>query len=92
MKRIPHMNRIRESVREGSVSLFGEHIPRAFATNYPFRTKPKLYYQRRFIMATSQKVHLDPQDTGLWKVKQTAEAANKAAELLQDDLKVSLFP
>lgn len=40
-------------------------------------------------MATSQIIHLDPQDTGLWKVKQTEEAAKKAAGLLQDDLKAS---
>lgn len=40
-------------------------------------------------MATSQMIRLDPQDTGLWKVKQTDEAAKKTAELLQDDLKAS---
>lgn len=44
---------------------------------------------RRVTMATSKKMHLDPQDTGLWKVKQTDDAAKKAAELLQDDLEAS---
>lgn len=40
-------------------------------------------------MATSHKIHLDPHNTGLWKVKQTDEAAKKAAELLQHDLEAS---
>lgn len=39
-------------------------------------------------MATTQKIQIDPTDTGLWKVKQTAEAAKKASELLQQDLEV----
>ncbi|KAK1760877.1 HypA protein [Echria macrotheca] len=37
-------------------------------------------------MATAYKVHIVPEDTGLLKVKQTAEAAKKAEELLQEDL------
>lgn len=39
-------------------------------------------------MATTQKIYIDPNDTGLWKVKQTAEAAQKTSELLQQDLEV----
>lgn len=46
-------------------------------------------YKRSITMATSQKIYIDPNDTGLWKVKQTAEAANSASELLQQDLEVS---
>lgn len=37
-------------------------------------------------MATAQKIHIDPKDTGLWKIKQTEEAAQKTSELLQQDL------
>ncbi|KAF3770979.1 hypothetical protein M406DRAFT_344427 [Cryphonectria parasitica EP155] len=37
-------------------------------------------------MATTQKIQVDPQQTGLWKVKQTDESAKKASELLQHDL------
>lgn len=40
-------------------------------------------------MATAQKIHIDPSDTGLWTVKQTADSAKKASELLQEDLEVS---
>lgn len=43
-------------------------------------------------MATSQKIVIDPHDTGLWKVKQTDEAAKKASELLQHDLQASTTP
>lgn len=40
-------------------------------------------------MATPEKIHIDAQDTGLWKnIKQTDEAAKKASELLQHDLEV----
>ncbi|CAN8095312.1 unnamed protein product [Discula destructiva] len=38
-------------------------------------------------MATAWNIHIDQNDTGLWKVKQTEETAKKASELLQDDLK-----
>ncbi|KAJ4389416.1 hypothetical protein N0V93_006884 [Gnomoniopsis smithogilvyi] len=38
------------------------------------------------MMATTQKICIDQNDTGLWEVKQTAEAAVKASELLQQDL------
>lgn len=37
-------------------------------------------------MATPWKIHIDANNTGLWKVKQTDEAAKKATELLQKDL------
>lgn len=37
-------------------------------------------------MATTQKIYIDPQDTGLWKIKQTEEAAKKTSDLLQQDL------
>lgn len=40
-------------------------------------------------MATAHTILLDPQHTGLWKVKQTDESAKKASELLQRDLEVS---
>lgn len=40
-------------------------------------------------MATAQKIHIEAGDTGLWKVKQTADSAKKASELLQQDLEVS---
>jgi hypothetical protein len=37
-------------------------------------------------MATAYQMHIVPSDTGLWKVKQTDEAAKKASELLQQDM------
>lgn len=40
-------------------------------------------------MAATRKIYIDPNDTGLWKVKQTPEAAKKVSELLQQDLEVS---
>lgn len=43
-------------------------------------------YTRSITMATAWKIHVNPQDTGLWKVKQTDDAAEKASELLQQDL------
>ena len=38
-------------------------------------------------MATAYQMHVVPGDTGLWKVKQTDEAAKKTTELLQQDMK-----
>jgi hypothetical protein len=38
------------------------------------------------------KMHITPDNTGLWHVKQTDEAAKKVSELLQEDLEVSPFP
>lgn len=35
------------------------------------------------------KMHIAPDNTGLWHVKQTDEAAKKVSELLQDDIEVS---
>ena len=35
------------------------------------------------------KMHITPDNTGLWHVKQTDEAAKKVSELLQEDLEVS---
>lgn len=43
-------------------------------------------------MATAHKIYIDPEDTGLWTVKQTAESAKKASELLQQDLAVRQLP
>lgn len=43
-------------------------------------------------MATTQKIHIVTEDTGLWKVKQTAESAEKASELLQQDLEACPLP
>jgi hypothetical protein len=37
-------------------------------------------------MATPYKIHITPDNVGLWRVKQTEEAAKKASELLQEDL------
>lgn len=36
------------------------------------------------------KMHLSPDNTGLWHIKQTDEAAKKASELLQEDMEVCL--
>ncbi|KAK3939539.1 HypA protein [Diplogelasinospora grovesii] len=41
---------------------------------------------RFYSMATPYKVHISPQNTGLWAVPQTEEAAKKASLLLQEDL------
>ena len=38
-------------------------------------------------MATAYQMHVVPEDTGLWKVKQTEESAKKATELLQQDMR-----
>lgn len=40
-------------------------------------------------MATAYKINVDVENTGLWKVKQTEEAAQKTSELLQHDLEAS---
>lgn len=40
-------------------------------------------------MATAHRISVDVEDTGLWKVKQTMEAAEKSSELLQHDLEAS---
>ncbi|KAH8772633.1 HypA protein [Diaporthe sp. PMI_573] len=40
-------------------------------------------------MATAHKIHISPENTGLWGVKQTDEVANKVSELLQKDLEVN---
>lgn len=48
--------------------------------------------KRRLTMATAYKINVDVQDTGLWKVKQTEEAAKKTSELLQHDLEASSLP
>lgn len=40
-------------------------------------------------MATAHRIHITPENTGLWRVKQTDEAANKLTELLQKDLEVN---
>jgi hypothetical protein len=40
-------------------------------------------------MATPYQMHIVPENTGLWKTKQTEAAAKKASELLQQDLKVA---
>jgi hypothetical protein len=34
------------------------------------------------------KMHITPDNTGLWRIKQTDEAAKKASELLQEDMEV----
>lgn len=38
--------------------------------------------------ATPYQVHISPQNTGLWKIKQTEDSAKKTTELLQKDLEV----
>src|SRR5438093_1109453 len=38
-------------------------------------------------MATPYRIHVVPEDTGLWKQHQNADAAKKATDLLQQDLK-----
>lgn len=48
--------------------------------------KAAVWRRRRITMATPWKIHIDANNTGLWKVKQTDEAAKKATELLQKDL------
>lgn len=39
-------------------------------------------------MASAQRIHISPENTGLWGVKQTDEVARKVTELLQKDLEV----
>lgn len=39
-------------------------------------------------MATPYRMHIVPENTGLWKVPQTEASARKASELLQQDLRV----
>lgn len=39
-------------------------------------------------MASAHRIHISPENTGLWGVKQTDEVANKVTELLQKDLDV----
>lgn len=41
---------------------------------------------------TAHQILITPQNTGLWRVKQTEEAASKVSELLQKDLNVSFMP
>lgn len=48
-------------------------------------------YRQLNSMATPYKIHLIPEDSGLWKFDQTVDAANKASELLQKDLEVSIL-
>jgi len=36
------------------------------------------------------KMHVTPDNTGLWRIKQTNEAAQKVSELLQKDMEVSI--
>lgn len=48
--------------------------------------------QFRMASSTSEfpyKMHVTPDNTGLWGIKQTDEAAEKVSELLQEDLEVS---
>lgn len=40
-------------------------------------------------MATARTIHITPENTGLWQIKQDEAAAKKASELLQADLEVS---
>jgi hypothetical protein len=35
------------------------------------------------------KMHVTPHNTGLWRIRQTDEAAKKVSELLQEDMEVS---
>lgn len=42
-------------------------------------------------MATSRKILITPENTGLWHPKQTEAAANKTSELLQQDLDVGVL-
>jgi len=39
-------------------------------------------------MASSTKIHISPDDTGLLGLKQTEDASRKVSELLQKDLEV----
>lgn len=38
------------------------------------------------------KMHVTPDNTGLWHIKQTDEAAKKVSDLLQEDMEVRLSP
>jgi hypothetical protein len=40
-------------------------------------------------MATSRKIQITTENTGLWHCKQSEAAAKKTSELLQEDLEVS---
>lgn len=53
------------------------------------RLSSKRTFLRTITMATAHKIHIDAADTGLWKIKQTEEAARKTSELLQKDLEAS---
>lgn len=55
----------------------------------PSLNAARLYNPKSSKMATAWKIHIDPENTGLCKVKQTDEAAKKATELLQKDLEAS---
>jgi len=61
-------------------------------TKTPPNTAPHIRASQRAAstMASSLKVHITPENTGLLHVPQTAEAADKATELLQKDLEVGL--
>jgi hypothetical protein len=39
---------------------------------------------------TAYQVQVSPQDSGLWKLEQSEQAADKVTELLQRDLEVSI--
>ncbi|PSS00788.1 HypA protein [Coniella lustricola] len=52
----------------------------------PKHTTALLNTRRSITMATTRKIYIDANNTGLWKVKQTDESAKKASELLQHDL------
>lgn len=49
------------------------------ATTTTTTNKPELPYQ----------MHVTPDNTGLWRIKQTDEAARKVSDLLQQDLEAS---
>ena len=38
--------------------------------------------------ATAKNVHIGPDNTGLWEIKQSQAAAEKTTELLQKDIEV----
>ncbi|KAG8158869.1 hypothetical protein KVR01_011312 [Diaporthe batatas] len=47
------------------------------------------FLRRSSTMATAHRIHITPENTGLWGVRQTDEAANKLSELLQKDLELN---
>lgn len=56
--------------------------------NCTLRNNSSNFLRRTSTMASAQRIHISPENTGLWGVKQTDEVAKKVTELLQRDMEV----